>query len=154
WCRTRGQAFLRFDYQGHGQSSGDLVDGTIGAWRDDALAVIRECAAGPLLLVGSSMGAWLLLLTALALPGRMHALVGIAAAPDFAEDLLWTRLDPGQQRALQRDGVIRLPSRYGPPLSFTWRLVEDGRQHLVLRRPLDLPGPVRLIHGARDLDVP
>ena len=154
WCRTRGQAFLRFDYQGHGQSSGRLVDGTIGEWRDDALAVIRECTTGPLLLVGSSMGAWVMVLAALAIPERIHALVGIAAAPDFTEDLFWTRLDDRQRAVLREDGVIRFPSSYGEPLAFTWRLVEDGRRHLVLRSPLALACPVRLLHGSRDLDVP
>jgi len=154
WCRARGQAFLRFDYHGHGRSSGQLVDGTIGAWRDDALAVIHECTAGPLLLVGSSMGAWVMVLAALAIPERIHALMGIAAAPDFTEDLLWARLDDGQRAALRRDGVIRLPSAYGEPLPFTWQLVEDGRRHLVLRSPLVLPVPVRLLHGTRDVDVP
>jgi pimeloyl-ACP methyl ester carboxylesterase len=154
WCRARGQAFLRFDYQGHGQSSGHLGDGTIGEWRDDALAVIQACTTGPLLLIGSSMGAWVMVLTALAIPERIHALVGIAAAPDFTEDLLWARLDDRQRALIRQDGVIRLPSSYGEPLAFTWRLVEDGRRHLVLRSPLALAGPVRLLHGTRDLDVP
>ena len=154
WCAARGQAFLRFDYQGHGQSSGRLVDGTIGAWRDDALAVLRECVRGPALLVGSSMGAWIMVLAALAAPERVHALVGVAAAPDFTEDLLWSRLDEERRAALRRDGVIHLASGYGEPLPFTWRMVEDGRHHLVLRAPLSLPGPVRLLHGTRDPDVP
>jgi pimeloyl-ACP methyl ester carboxylesterase len=154
WCRARGRAFLRFDYQGHGQSSGRLIDGTIGAWRDDALAILGACAPGPLLLVGSSMGAWVMVLAALALPRRLHALVAVAAAPDFTEDLLWARLDEAQRSALRRDGVIRLPSAYGEPMPFTWRLVEDGRRHLVLRAPLSLPCPVRLLHGTRDADVP
>jgi pimeloyl-ACP methyl ester carboxylesterase len=152
WCRARGQAFLRFDYQGHGRSSGQLADGTIGAWRDDALAVIREITTGPLVLVGSSMGACDACRPPV--PERIHALVGIAAAPDLTEDLLWARLDDGQRAALRRDGVIRLPSSYGEPLAFTWRLVEDGRRHLVLRSPLALSCPVRLLHGTRDLDVP
>ena len=154
WCLARGQAFLRFDYQGHGLSSGRLVDGTISGWRDDALAILRECVPGPALLVGSSMGAWVMLLVALAVPERIHALVGVAAAPDFTEDLLWARLDDEQRAALRRDGVIHLPSSYGEPLPFTWRLVEDGRHHLVLRAPLVLPGRLRLLHGTRDLDVP
>ena len=154
WCAARGQAFVRFDYQGHGLSSGRLVDGTIGAWRDDALVVLRECVRGPALLVGSSMGAWIMLLAALAAPEHVHALVGVAAAPDFTEDLLWARLDEAQRAALRREGVIHLPSSYGEPFPFTWRLVEDGRRHLVLRAPLSLPGPVRLLHGTRDPDVP
>jgi pimeloyl-ACP methyl ester carboxylesterase len=154
WCRDQGRAFVRFDYQGHGLSSGDFLDGTIGGWRDDALAVIRECAAGPLLLVGSSMGAWIMLLVALAIPDRIHGLVGVAAAPDFTEDLLWIRLALDQRAALRRDGVIRLPSAYGEPLPFTWRLVEDGRRHLVLRGPIPLACPIRLLHGTADEDVP
>jgi pimeloyl-ACP methyl ester carboxylesterase len=154
WCRDRGQAFLRFDYQGHGLSSGRLVDGTIGAWRDDVLAMIRECTRGPLVLVGSSMGAWIMLLAALAVPERVRALVGVAAAPDFTEDLLWARLGEDQRATLRREGVIHLSSGDGETLPFTWRLVEDGRRHLVLRAPLELPGPVRLLHGTRDLDVP
>jgi pimeloyl-ACP methyl ester carboxylesterase len=154
WCRARGQAFLRFDYQGHGRSSGRLADGTIGLWRDDALAVLRECAPGPLLLVGSSMGAWIMLLTALAMPERIQALVGVASAPDFTEDLLWARLGEDQRAILRRDGVIRLASDYGEPLPFTWRLVEEGRRHLVLRAPIPLSCPVRLLHGTADADVP
>jgi pimeloyl-ACP methyl ester carboxylesterase len=154
WCRARGQAFLRFDYQGHGRSSGRLADGTIGLWRDDALAVLREGAPGPLLLVGSSMGAWIMLLAALAMPERIQALVGVAAAPDFTEDLLWARLGEEQRARLRGDGVIRLPSGYGEPLPFTWRLVEEGRRHLLLRAPIPLSCPVRLLHGTADEDVP
>jgi pimeloyl-ACP methyl ester carboxylesterase len=154
WCQARGRAFIRFDYQGHGRSSGRLTEGTIGGWRDDALAVITACARGPLLLVGSSMGAWIMLLTALAIPDRIQGLVGVAAAPDFTEDLLWARLGADQRIALQRDGVIRQPSTYGEPLPFTWRLVEDGRRHLLLRTPIPLHCPVRLLHGIADEDVP
>jgi pimeloyl-ACP methyl ester carboxylesterase len=154
WCLARGRAFVRFDYRGHGRSSGRLVDGTIGGWRDDALTILRECATGPLLLVGSSMGAWIMLLAALAIPERVHGLVGVAAAPDFTEDLLWNRLGAEARAALRRDGVVHRPSSYGEPLPFTWRLVEDGRRHLVLRAPIALPCPVRLLHGIADEDVP
>jgi pimeloyl-ACP methyl ester carboxylesterase len=154
WSRARGRAFVRFDYQGHGLSSGRLIDGTIGAWRGDALGVLRECTTGPLLLVGSSMGAWIMTLAALAMPERIHALVGVAAAPDFTEDLLWDRLSDDQRADLHRDGVIHLPSSYGDALPFTWRLVEDGRRHLVLRSPITLPCRVRLLHGTADTDVP
>ena len=154
WCRARDHAFVRFDYQGHGRSSGRLIDGTIGAWRDDALAVLAACTRGPLLLVGSSMGAWVMVLAALAMRERIHGLVGVAAAPDFTEDLLWARLDEAQRATLRRNGVLHLPSAYGEPMPFGWRLVEDGRHHLVLRAPLDLPGPVRLLHGTQDADVP
>jgi pimeloyl-ACP methyl ester carboxylesterase len=154
WCRASGRAFLRFDYQGHGLSSGHFTDGTIGLWRDDALAVLRECTEGPLVLVGSSMGAWIAVLVALAMPERIHALVGVASAPDFTEDLLWARIGEDERARLRRDGAIRPPSRYGEPLPFTWRLVEDGRRHLVLRAPIPLSCPVRLLHGTADEDVP
>jgi pimeloyl-ACP methyl ester carboxylesterase len=100
------------------------------------------------------MGAWIMLLVALAIPDRIHALVGLAAAPDYTEDLLWDRLGADQQAALRRDGAIRLPSAYGEPLPFTWQLVEDGRRHLVLRGPIPLTCPVRLFHGTADEDVP
>jgi pimeloyl-ACP methyl ester carboxylesterase len=100
------------------------------------------------------MGAWIMLLAARAVSERVHALVGLAAAPDFTEDLLWNRLPDEQRAALRRDGVIRLPSSYGEPLPFTWRLVEDGREHLVLRAPIPLPCPVRLLHGTADDEVP
>jgi pimeloyl-ACP methyl ester carboxylesterase len=155
WCRERGRGFVRFDYRGHGQSSGRLMDGTIGAWRDDALAVLRACTDGPLVLVGSSMGGWVMVLAALAMPERVRALVGVAAAPDFTEDLFWSQLGPAERAALQREGVLHRPSRYGEPsLPFTWRLVEDGRRHLVLRASIALHCPTRLLHGTDDPDVP
>jgi pimeloyl-ACP methyl ester carboxylesterase len=88
------------------------------------------------------------------MPERIHALVGVASAPDFTEDLLWARLGEEERALLRRDGVTRLPSSYGEPLPFTWRLVEDGRRHLVLRAPIPLPCPVRLLHGTADQDVP
>jgi pimeloyl-ACP methyl ester carboxylesterase len=154
WCRARGRAFVRFDYQGHGRSSGRLADGTIGLWRDDALAVLQECTEGPLVLVGSSMGAWIMLLVALTMPERIQALVGVASAPDFTEDLLWAQMSEDERARLRRDGVIRPPSSYGEPIPYTWRLIEDGRRHLVLRAPIPLACPVRLLHGTADEDVP
>ena len=155
YCQARGHACLRFDYQGHGASSGRFLDGTIGVWRDDALDVIEHCTEGPLVLVGSSMGAWIMTLVADTLSRRLAGLVGIAAAPDFTEDLIWARLTPELREALERDGVIHLPSEYtesGTPV--TLRLIEDGRAHRVLGGRVRLDCPVRLLHGLDDRDVP
>ncbi len=155
FCRARGQAFLRFDYRGHGASSGRFEDGTIGLWADDALTAFDALTEGPQVLVGSSMGGWVALLTALKRRDRIAGLVGIAAAPDFTEDLLWPALSPEQRAAISRDGLIRLPSQYSErPYSITLKLIEDGRRHLLMRGPLDLTCPVRLLHGMRDPDVP
>ncbi|MEE9266037.1 MAG: alpha/beta hydrolase [Gammaproteobacteria bacterium] len=155
WCRERGQAYLRFDYQGHGTSSGQFVDGTIGIWRDDALAVIEGCTEGSLILVGSSMGAWIMLLVAGALPGRVDGLVGLAAAPDFTEELIWRRLTAESRAELMRIGAIHVPSEFaveGCPISLG--LMEEGREHLLLGTRIAVECPVRLLHGADDSDVP
>lgn len=155
FCQARGQAFLRFDYRGHGASSGRFEDGTIGLWAEDALAAFDQLTQGPQVLVGSSMGGWISLLTALKRPERVAGLIGIAAAPDFTEDLLWAAFPPDKRDQLAQDGVLRLPSEYSDkPYSITWRLIEDGRRHLLLRGPIDLSCPVRLLHGMRDPDVP
>ncbi len=154
YARQRGRAFLRFDYFGHGESSGDFEAGTIGRWAEDAVAVLDALSEGPQVLVGSSMGGWLMLLAALARRDRVAALVGIAAAPDFTQDLMWDRFTPEVRETLRRDGVYREPSDYGEPLAITRRLIEEGREHLLLRGPLGLGCPVRLLHGMADPDVP
>jgi len=151
----RGHGFLRFDYRGHGQSTGRFEDGTIGRWRDDALAAIDALTEGPQILVGSSMGGWIALLVALARPERVTGLVGIAAAPDFTEDLMWAEFDGDQRTALEQDGRLQLPSEYSEePGIVTMELIEDGRGHLLLRAPIPIRVPVRLLHGMRDPDVP
>jgi len=154
-CVARGRAFLRFDYQGHGESTGRFEDGTIGQWTADAVAALTALTDGPQVLVGSSMGGWIMLLAARAHPGRVAGLVGIAAAPDFTEDLIWGRLDPRQRAALMADGIIHAPSEYDAvPTPITRALIEDGRHHLLLDRPVAVHCPVRLLHGMRDPDVP
>ncbi|MCC5970655.1 MAG: alpha/beta fold hydrolase [Pararhodobacter sp.] len=155
WAAQQGRAFLRFDYSGHGESSGDFLDGSIGDWADDAMAAISALTEGPQVLVGSSMGGWIALLVARAMPERVAALVGIAAAPDFTEDGMWGNADEAQRKALMRDGQIALPSDYSDePYIITRRLIEDGRKQLVLRDALELPFPVRLLQGSDDTDVP
>lgn len=154
FCAARGRAFLRLEYSGHGSSGGRFEDGTIGRWRDDALLVIDRLSEGPLVLVGSSMGGWIALLVALARPGRVAGLLGIAAAPDLTELLMWGAMAPPERARLEREGVLWAPSRYGDPFPVTRALIEDGRKHLVLGGPIPLSIPVRLLHGYRDLDVP
>lgn len=155
YCAATGRAFVRFDYRGHGQSSGRFVDGTIGRWRDDALAVIDQLTEGPQILVGSSMGGWLMLLCALARPDRVAGLIGIAAAPDFTEELMWAKMDAAMQAQLMRDGRVEEPSAYADePYVITRDLIEDGRRHLLLHRAIPLTQPVRLLHGQADDDVP
>lgn len=154
WCVQRGRAFTRFDYSGHGQSDGKFEEGTIGGWAADAIAVLDQVTEGPQILVGSSMGGWMALLVAKARPERIAGLVGIAAAPDFTEDLMWAGYGEDVREILRRDGVYLEPSDYGEPYTITMRLIDEGRKHLVLRTPLPLPFPVRLIQGMRDPDVP
>ncbi|WP_019954163.1 alpha/beta hydrolase [Yoonia vestfoldensis] len=152
WARQQGRAFLRFDYSGHGESGGEFTDGAIGDWFEDAQAAIG-LVAGPLVLVGSSMGGWISLLLARYMPERLAGLVTIAAAPDFTEDSMWASASEDQRAALMADGQIALPSDYGDPYIITRRLIEDGRDHLVLRAPLPLPFPVRFLQGTADKDV-
>lgn len=155
WAAAQGRAFLRFDYSGHGQSSGAFEDGCIGDWVEDALAMIKALTEGPQVLVGSSMGGWIALQIARTLPDRVKGLVGIAPAPDFTEDSMWAGFSEAQRMALMDQGRIVIPSDYsedGYPI--TRRLIEDGRARLVLRTPLSLPFPVRILQGTADTDVP
>ena len=154
WAQARGRAFVRFDYSGHGQSGGDFSDGSIGDWAADARGVLA-LTAGPQVLVGSSMGGWIALLLARAQPGRVAGLVGIAAAPDFTEDSIWAGMSPDQRTEVTTRGQIVVPSAYSEaPYLITQRLIEEGRNQLVLRAPLCLPFPVRLLQGTADTDVP
>jgi pimeloyl-ACP methyl ester carboxylesterase len=154
-CQGRGQAYLRLDYAGHGESDGAFVDGTIGSWRDDALAVIEGATAGPLILVGSSMGGWIALLLALALQDRVQGLIGIAAAPDFTDKLMWANFSKDQRRAIIEDGATELASDYSDePSIITRAMIDDGKTLNLLDGEIALQIPVRLIHGLQDQDVP
>src|ERR1700733_5972705 len=154
FCTEHGHALLRLDYSGHGRSGGRFEDGTIGIWTKDALAAIDHLIEGPLVLVGSSMGGWIALLCALARRERIVALVGIAAAPDFTEALMWHALSFEQRAQLMQHGVIHLPSQYGDPTPITRALIEDGRNPLLLSAPIGLDCPVRLLQGQGDPDGP
>lgn len=150
WARATGRAFLRFDYRGCGESPGAFEDYTLADWRDDALAMI-DMAAGPVVLVGSSMGGWLMLLAALARPGRVSGLVGIAAAPDFTE---WG-FSAGDKAVLAREGRLERPSVYAEqPTVYTHALWASGQENRLLSGEIPIDVPVRLLHGQRDPDVP
>ena len=155
FCRDQGRAFVRFDYYGHGASSGAFTDGTIGRWAQDAVLVLDRLTEGPQVLVGSSLGGWIMLLAACARPQRIAGLLGVAAAPDFTEDLIEPALSAQDRIRLERDGMVPVYSPYDPePTPVTRLILEEGRRHLVLRDTLALDCPVRLIHGMADPDVP
>jgi pimeloyl-ACP methyl ester carboxylesterase len=155
WAEAQGCSFLRLDYSGHGQSSGDFLDGAIGDWFEDALAVIEAVTKGPIILVGSSMGGWISLLVAKAIPARIAGLVGVAAAPDFTEDMMQVEFTDAQKLDLMTNGQVALPSDYSDaPYIITRRLIIEARGRLVLRDALTLNFPVRLLQGTDDTDVP
>ena len=155
-CKATGHAFVRFDYSGHGKSGGKFADGTIGQWRNDCLKIIDELTSGPVILTGSSMGGWLMLLAALARPERIKALIGIAAAPDFTEELIWEKFSAAEQKQIMQNGkvIINNCQPGEQPYPITKTLIEDGRKHLLLNNSININCPVRLIHGMRDEDVP
>ncbi len=153
WARARGQAYLRFDYSGHGESSGRFEDGCIGDWHEDTVAAVSALTEGPLIVVGSSMGGWQALLLARTMPERIAGMVTIAAAPDFTEDGYWASFSDAQKEALETVGHVELPSDYMEPYIITKRMIEDGRTRLVLRSPLNLPFPVRFLQGTADTAV-
>ncbi len=155
FCALHGYAYLRFDYSGHGRSSGEFVDGTIGRWYEDALAVVTQLTSDKLVLVGSSMGGWIMCLLARTIPERIAGMVGIASAPDFTERLMWTHLSEEQRARLQAGETLMLPSRYDEqPYPLSMQFIDDGREHLVLNDKIEIDCPVHLLHGMNDPDVP
>ncbi len=156
WCSAQGRQYTRFDYSGHGESGGSFEEGTIGRWLADTLAILDHVTGGPQVIVGSSMGGWIMLLAALARPQRISGLVGIAAAPDFTEALWAHGLDDIQRQQLEEAGYCDLPNCYddGEPYRISRRLLEEGREQLLLADDIAIDLPVRLIHGQRDDDVP
>ncbi|MGI9289043.1 MAG: alpha/beta hydrolase [Pseudomonadales bacterium] len=156
WCAAQGRQYTRFDYTGHGESSGKFEDGTISQWRDDALAVLDRVTDGPQVIVGSSMGGWIMLLMTLARPEKVTGLVGIATAADFTESLRTRLLSKAQRRQLEEIGYCEIPNCYddGEPYRIGQQLLDEGRQHLLLDGEIPIDVPVRLIQGQLDDDVP
>jgi pimeloyl-ACP methyl ester carboxylesterase len=160
WAAERNRACVRFDYSGHGESGGALVDGTIGRWLEETVAVFEQFCAGPQVVIGSSMGGWMALLLAREMarrPARRASLAGlvlIAPAPDFTEELMWKGFSPEIRHQIETDGVWLRPSAYGEPYPITRALIEEGRNHLLLGGSIDVGCPVRILQGVQDPDVP
>jgi pimeloyl-ACP methyl ester carboxylesterase len=162
WARDHGRAVTRFDYSGHGESGGDFTEGTIGRWLEDSLAVLDACCRGPQVAIGSSMGGWLALLMTRELARRAQpavaqiaGLVLIAPAVDFTEELMWKRFPPEVKREIEQTGSWQRPSQYSEePYPITQRLIEEGRNHLLLGGMIETGCPVRVLQGVQDPDVP
>jgi pimeloyl-ACP methyl ester carboxylesterase len=161
WAAENGRACVRFDYSGHGESGGKFIDGTIGRWLEESLAVFERFCRGPQVVIGSSMGGWMALLLAREVAKRsqgasLAGLVLIAPAPDFTEDLMWKGLSPAIRQEIETKGVWMRPSEYGDgsPYPITRALIEDGRHHLLLGGSIEVGCPVRILQGAKDPDVP
>ncbi len=154
WAAAQRYGVLLFDYSGHGSSGGAFEDGTVSDWREDTLAAIDQLTSGPVVLVGSSMGGWMALLAALARPERVKAMVLIAPAPDFTEKLMWSAFTPAQQAEIMQQGYTLRPSDYGEPYPITRALIEDGRRWSLLDAPIAFTGPVHILQGMQDTDVP
>ncbi len=154
WAEQSGQDFIRFDYYGHGQSSGRFRDGTISRWAADVGQVIDELASPKVVLIGSSMGGWTSLLTAIKMPERVKGLVLIAPAPDFTEKLTWANWSDEARRAVMEDGIYYEPSEYDEPYEYSRELILDGRDNQILDGGINFDGPVRILQGLADTVVP
>jgi len=163
WAKRQGRAMTRFDYSGHGESGGSFLEGTIGRWLEESVAVFGACCAGPQVVIGSSMGGWLALLLLRELARRPSAaakapvvgVVLIAPAVDFTEELMWKRCPPEIKRQIEHRGVWERPSAYSEaPYLITRALIEEGRQHLLLDSMIETGCPVRILQGVQDPDVP
>jgi pimeloyl-ACP methyl ester carboxylesterase len=160
WAAERGRACVRFDYSGHGESGGAFIDGTIGRWLEESVAVFERFCRGTQVVIGSSMGGWMALLLAREIARRqlgrasLAGLVLIAPAPDFTEQLMWNGFPPEVREEIRTRGVWMRPSQYGDPYPITRALIEEGRNHLLLGSAIDVGCPVRILQGAQDPDVP
>ena len=153
WAKKNHYGFLRFDYSGHGQSSGVFESCNISDWVEDTYEIITEKTTGPIILIGSSMGGWISFLIYQKLRDRISGIVTIAAAPDFTEDYFWANLSDKQKSELLSLGTVFLPSDYEEPYPITLALIENGRKHLILTRPLKVLCPIRMLQGTDDKAV-
>ena len=156
WARDHGHGFIRFDYRGHGESDGNFLDLAISDWTTDALAIIDQLTTEPQILVGSSLGGWIMLNAACRRPDRITGLIGIAAAPDFTKELIWDTMDAEAQLAMKQTGYLSVANPYADdPVIYPYHLVEDGADHLHLQDDkINIHAPVRLLHGMQDEEVP
>lgn len=155
WAARQGRAYLRFDYSGHGESEGEFNDGCIGEWSADALATFDALTNGPQILIGSSMGAWIATLLATKRDERIAGIIFIAPAPDFTETLMWPSFSDAQRAAIINEGRLEQPSDYSEePEVITKKLIEDGRNHLVMTNDVPITCPVRILQGMKDDAVP
>jgi pimeloyl-ACP methyl ester carboxylesterase len=160
WAAEKNRALVRFDYSGHGESGGNFIDGTVGRWLEESVTVFEQFCIGAQVVIGSSMGGWMALLLARELTRRqftranLAGLVLIAPAPDFTEELMWKGFSPEIRREIETKGVWLRPSEYGEPYPITRNLIEEGRNHLILGKAIEVGCPVRILQGARDPDVP
>ena len=154
WAIKEGRPFIRFDYFGHGESSGRFRDSMVSRWAQDTIQVIDDLTEGDVILIGSSMGGWASLLAAMARPAKVKALLLIAPAPDFTEKLMWANWSPAQRETLTHEGILYEPSDYDEPYEYSRDLIEDGRNNQILDTPINFIGPVRILQGAKDDVVP
>ncbi len=159
WAEANGRACLRYDYSGHGESGGDFTEGTIGRWLEESVAVYRQFAKGPQVLIGSSMGGWLALLLARELRKKPAApvagMVLIAPAADFTEELMWKAFSDDVKEQIETTGAWMRPSQYSEaPYPITKKLIEDGRKHLLMGGLIETGCPVHILQGVLDPDVP
>ena len=155
FCIKHGHAFLKFDYRGHGQSSGNVTECSVDVWLKDSLKLFDELTEGPQIIVGSSMGAWIATLIARERAKRVTGLLGIAAAPDFTEDLIWEKLSTAQKEQIKQGENLYFPSQYSEiPYTISPQLIQESRLHFILQGTIPIQCKVRLMHGLADIDVP